>query len=79
MVRPENIFMAEEAERPDINRLRVHIRNKTYQGDRIRYRFEINGQTLIAEVQNRPDRPVCQQGDEVEIGWLPDSTVVLTG
>lgn len=78
MVRPEHFLLGGEAHRSDTNRINAYIRNRTFHGDRIRYGFQFQDQSLFAEVQNRPGQPNYRQGEEIPIGWLPESTVILT-
>lgn len=77
-VRPENVLLGPDAERPGVNRVRARVKSESYQGSLIRHELEVGPYVIVAESQNRPDRPQYPPGTEVTAGWLPRSSAVLT-
>ena len=79
-VRPEKIWLSEHT--PDMFRLPGTIASTSYHGATTRYLVSIAPElTLTVIEQNLPrmraeDR--WEPGDRVELGWLPEHTVVLT-
>ena len=75
-IRPEQILLGDEADgMPD--QLRARVRDISYQGAIIRYRLDLQGQTLIAETPNRGGKTVLSQDEEVPIAWLPAAGEIL--
>ena len=51
--------------------------DRSYQGAIIRYRMQLEGQEIVAEVPNRPDQPHLADGAEATIGWTVASGELL--
>ena len=51
--------------------------DRSYQGAIIRYRLQLEGQEIVAEVPNRPDQPELADGAETVIGWTVASSELL--
>lgn len=77
-VRPENVLLGADAERPGVNRVRARVKSESYQGSLIRHELVVGPYVIVAESQNRPERPHYPPGTEVSVGWLPRSSAVLT-
>ncbi len=77
VLRPESVLLGSEAESAGTNVLRGTVQDHTYQGSFIRYRLDLGGQTLVAEVANRSDREVLDNNTEIAIGWRPEDTEIL--
>ncbi|MCP4380152.1 MAG: ABC transporter ATP-binding protein [Hyphomicrobiales bacterium] len=72
VLRPEQVLLAGEAEAAsgdDVVRLQGTVLDHTYQGAFVRYRVDVGGQTLIAEIANRADRNVIPGGSQVPLAW----------
>ncbi len=72
VLRPEQLLLADEAEGAsgeNLCRLSGRVIDHTYQGSFVRYRIDVDGQTLIAEVANRADRQVVADGENVPLAW----------
>lgn len=78
VVRPERVLVAEEAEALAGVKFTARVIDHSFQGSIIRYRLDLEGQTLVAEVSNRSGRPMPQPGAQVPVSWNPESTQVLT-
>ena len=78
VVRPERVLVAEEAEALGGIKLSARVIDQSFQGSIIRYRLDLAGQTLVAEVSNRSGRPMPEQDAQIPVGWDPDSTQILT-
>lgn len=78
VVRPERVLVAEEAEALGGIKLTARVIDQSFQGSIIRYRLDLAGQTLVAEVSNRTGRPMPEPGAEVAVSWDPGSTEILT-
>ena len=76
LVRPESVLVGAEAEATG-GAIDATLEDLTYQGAIIRYRFTIDGQRLVAELPNRPDRPQYEKGATVPVGWSTASTQIL--
>ena len=78
VVRPERVLVGPEATGERINRLNGTVKNVTYEGATIRYQVVLSDGTVVtAELPNRPDRQMLLAGDEVDIGWHPESGTIL--
>jgi len=77
VLRPEHVVIGSDAATAGYNRLKARVEDEVYQGAFIRYRLGIGGLRIVAEIQNRPERPIYPPGSEIEIGWHPASTGVL--
>jgi putative spermidine/putrescine transport system ATP-binding protein len=78
-LRPEHVLLGEDAQaHPDYVRLTGTVRSESYQGALIRYVIGFADQTIVAEAQNRPDRPIYPIGAEVLVAWHPDTSSILT-
>ncbi len=78
VIRPERVLVGVEADAATgANRITARVMDHTYQGAVIRYRFDIDGQTLVAETPNRSDRAVLADGTEVAVAWPADGTALL--
>lgn len=77
VLRPEHIVLGPQADSCNLNRVVARIKSETYQGSIIRYTLQVGPHTVIAEAQNRPDRPVFPPDSEVIIGWHPESCALL--
>ena len=78
VVRPERVLVAEEAEQSTGVKFSARVIDQSFQGSIIRYRLDLEGQTLVAEVSNRAGRPVPQPDAQISVSWNPESTQVLT-
>ncbi len=82
VIRPERVLIGAEAQTAAaadaaVNRITARVIDHTYQGAFIRYRLDIDGQTLVAETPNRTDRAVLADGAEVAVAWPADGTALL--
>ena len=79
VLRPEQVLVGPVAGKAgkQVNRLKGLVVDHTYQGSFIRYRLDIDGQTLIAEVANRADKAVLADGAKVSIAWREDGAGLL--
>ncbi len=80
VLRPEQVLLADEAEAAsgdDLCRLTGVVLDHTYQGAFVRYRLDVSGQTLIAEVANRVDRDVVPDGSTVPLAWRASGAGLL--
>ena len=75
-IRPEQVLLGAEAEAAPES-LPARVRDLSYQGAILRYRLDLEGQSLIAETPNRSDRRVYTPGDEVRIAWLSGCGEIL--
>ena len=75
-IRPEQVLLGDEADGAPV-RLRAKVRDVSYQGAIIRYRLDLHGQELIAEVPNRGGRAVFGPNEEVEIAWPSVASEIL--
>ena len=78
VVRPERVLVAEEAEALGGIKLTARVIDQSFQGSIIRYRLDLAGQTLVAEVSNRAGRPMPQPDAQIPVSWNSDSTQILT-
>ena len=73
------MLLGEDAQaHPDYVRLTGTVKSESYQGALIRYVIGFADQTIVAEAQNRPDRPIFPIGAEVLVAWHPDTSSILT-
>lgn len=79
MVRPENVLLGAAVQGLSGARLAGEIVGEVYQGAIIRYELRLPGNLrLIAESHNTGEREVFRIGASIPVGWLPESSVVLT-
>jgi len=76
-VRPENVRLGPVADGGSTNTLEGDLKSEAYQGALIRYEVEVGGQTVVAEVQNRPDSPGYAPPQALAISWPVESTALL--
>ena len=76
-LRPEQILLGEEAENSHGNKLQARVIDSTYQGAVVRYRLDLAGQTVVAEVPNRANRSSLPSDTEITISWQPEATEIL--
>ena len=77
VVRPERVLIGPDAEAVDGPKATATVVDRSYQGAIIRYRLQLEGQEIVAEVPNRPDQPVLADGAEAMIGWTVASSELL--
>ena len=77
VVRPERVLIGPAAEAIDGIQLTATVVDRSYQGAIIRYRMQLEGQEIVAEVPNRPDQPHLADGAEAVIGWTVASGELL--
>lgn len=77
VVRPENVRLGETPNGPTTNHIRGAVRNETYQGALIRYEIDVEGQTIVAELQNTPGNPAFAVAQPLTVTWPVESTAVL--
>ena len=77
VVRPERVLIGPDAEAVDGPKATATVVDRSYQGAIIRYRLQLEGQEIVAEVPNRPDQPVLADGAEAVIGWTVASSELL--
>lgn len=77
VVRPESVLMGPEAEAAGVPLLDARVLGQTYQGAMLRYRLEVEGQTLTAERQNQTQLAHWANGDRLRIGWAPERAKLL--
>ena len=80
VLRPEQVLLGEEADAAEgshLSRLPGVVLDHTYQGSFIRYRLEVGGQTVVAEVANRADRTVIADGASVAVAWRAEGAGLL--
>ena len=77
-LRPEHVLLGEDAlAHPDYVRLEGQVVSESYQGALIRYVLAVGPATIVAEAQNRPDRPVFPIGAVLPIAWHPATSALL--
>jgi putative spermidine/putrescine transport system ATP-binding protein len=76
VVRPEQVLLVLDAAAPigsGICRFTAIVLDHTYQGSFIRYRLDIGGQTIVAEVANRSDQSLFVKGMKVVVEWQAEA------
>ena len=77
VVRPENVRLGGSANGQATNSIRGAVRSETYQGPLIRYEIDVDGQTIVAELQNTPGNPALAVAQPLTVTWPVESTAVL--
>lgn len=78
MVRPEDVLLGREASGLDTNCYRGAIRHCTYQGMIVRYEIELaNGQRVLVDTQQTSEADLLAVDDVIDVGWQPESIVLL--
>ena len=77
VVRPERVLIGPDAQAVNGPKATATVVDRSYQGAIIRYRLQLEGQEIVAEVPNRPDQPVLADGAEATIGWSVASSELL--
>jgi iron(III) transport system ATP-binding protein len=77
IIRPENVRVGEGD-----NELRVVVKNRLFEGDRIDYEVELaaqKGTRINSSVPFLPGMPLMEPGDEISIFFRPEAGVLLHG
>jgi len=77
VVRPENVRLGPAARAAGPAVMTLEVIDRVYSGAMVRYRLRAGDQELQGEVLNQPDQPVFATGDQVEVGWAPDTTTLF--
>ncbi len=75
VVRPEQVLLGADATGiagETVSRLTGVVLDHTYQGSFIRYRVDVGGHKLVAEVANRADQLLIADGTKVAVAWQAD-------
>ncbi|MEX0344337.1 MAG: ABC transporter ATP-binding protein [Rhizobiaceae bacterium] len=81
VLRPEQVLLGAEADRlsgDDLCKLTGTVIDHTYQGSFVRYRINVEGQTLVAEVANRANSEVLVDGAKVPLAWRASGAGLLS-
>ncbi len=76
VIRPENVLLT-TPDRSDVMQAPAKVEASIYQGALIRYRLNVAGQTVFAEVQNQAGRPQHEPGSTIKIYWFANRTEIL--
>ena len=77
VVRPEQVLLGEDAAQ-SANPLTGVVLDHTYQGSFIRYRVDVGGHKLVAEVANRSDQSLFADGSKVAVAWQAEGASLTT-
>ena len=77
VVRPEQVLLGEDAAQ-SANPLSGVVLDHTYQGSFIRYRVDVGGHKLVAEVANRSDQSIIADGTKVAVAWQAEGASLTT-
>jgi putative spermidine/putrescine transport system ATP-binding protein len=78
MVRPEHVLLGTQAAGLDANAYEGAVIHRTYQGTIVRYEIRLaDKQLIVADSRETSEADLFAVGDTVDVGWKPDSVVVL--
>jgi spermidine/putrescine transport system ATP-binding protein len=78
MVRPERVRVSVDAPTGDVATVAATVKDLTFQGPVVRLMLAApDDSTIIAHVGPEQDLPMLRPGDQVHVGWAPESSLVL--
>ena len=76
ILRPEHLFI-NPTNKSELVSVNARIKIISYQGSLIKYIVEVNEQTLTAEFSNSMNLNRLKEGDNVTVGFNPNSLVII--